>query len=196
MNNKYLKIFLFSALMFVTLSTSAFSFTESIYTDWFFLRDFHNYDYASVVDLERTWIGSSSYLPNSISWGHTLPDGFSVPPYNVDRAKLWIDAAYVGTNNNEVEIEGLVEWDALNHCWSDNTLYDLASIDQPGFWNDGVIDVSVLSGECSLRLDRAVLVMDYSSSGNVPTNVPEPATMILIGLGLAGIGIQTRRHKK
>ena len=189
---KATKLLMMLLILALPLSSFAAPFTETIHNDWFFLGDFHTYDYASHVDLERTWIGNYSQIPAQLDWSHTLPEGFEVPPYEVTRARLWIDACFVNSDNNLVEIEGMMEWDALNNRWLDNSIFNLADIDQPGFWNDGIIDVSVLGGEYSLRLDRAVFVMDYSA----PTHAPEPATLILFGLGLAGIGINFKRRKK
>jgi hypothetical protein len=188
------------AIIIIALPLSAFAlpFTETIHNDWFFLGDFHTYDYASLVDLDHSWIGTSSRLSSSLSWSHTLPDGFQVPPYEITRARLWIDACYVDTDNNLVEIGGMMDWDALNHCWLDNTTFDMSNVNQDGFWNDGQIDVSVFAGECSFRLDRAILMMDYcpSSSGGgtpVPATIPEPATFVLFGIGLAGAAISRFR---
>jgi len=165
--------------------------TETIHTDFFWLGDLHVYDYASHMDLDRTWIGSSDRYLDELSWTHTLPSGFSVPPYEITRARLWIDGAYIGSDNNEVAIGGLFEWDPLNHHFFDNSSFNLANIDEEGFWNNGGIDVSVFSGENSLRLDNAILMFDYD-----PVAAPEPATLALFGLGLTGLGIIRKRTRK
>jgi len=194
-----IRIFIAFLIVALPLSSFALPFTETIYHDWLFLGDFHTYDYASHVDLERTWIGNYGQLPGQLDWSHSLPTGFQVPSYQITRAKLWIDACYVNTDNNLVEIGGLMEWDALNNRWLDNTTFNLANVDQPGFWNDGQIDVSVFAGEYALRLDRAILMMDYNPAGNsggtIPAAVPEPATFVLLGLGLVGATISRFRKK-
>lgn len=163
-----------------------------------FLGDGHTYDYASHVDfftgdhpdswLGGYWIGTSNLLAPQLDWGHALPGGLTVPPDEVTKAKLYIDAWKVGSDDNLVHIEGILEWDPLNQYFFDNTVYDLTYVDAPGFWNDGIINASVIAGERSLRVDRAILMMDYTSNP-----IPEPATLLFVGAGLLGIGIIRRR---
>lgn len=188
-----------SASAFPTLQTS-----ETTSSDWFFLGDFHTYDYASKVDFFSRhndgifggyWIGTDDDYYDHLSWQHTLPGDLSVPPDVVTRAKLWIDAAYVNDDGNTVEIEGILNWDPLNDNFLDNSLYNLATVNAPGFWNDGAIDVTAWAGERCLRIDAAVLMMDYrNGDGSEPgAAVPEPATIFLVGAGLAGVFIRRRR---
>jgi hypothetical protein len=144
---------------------------ETIHYDFTFPLDHHTYDYASIVDfyygrhpdsfLYGVFIGTIHCLPDSLAWAHTLPCGFSVPPALITRAKLWIDAAWVNTNQNTVQIEGTFGWDPLNHGCVDNTTYDLMGVAMEGFWNDGALDVIVRAGEKCLRLDEAKLLLDY-----------------------------------
>ncbi len=182
-------------LVAISIPMQAFSLPlmqESIYENWRFYNDAHTYQYASVMDFYRTmpdgrlggvWIGQEW---RDLSWAHTLPTGFSVPPYEVTRAKLWIDAAFVNTDGNQIEIEGNLEWDALNHCWLDNSIYDLTELEDEYWSNDGFLDVTVHAGEYSLRLDQAIFMMDYTD-GSTYSAIPEPATIILLGIGLAGL---------
>ena len=179
-------------------SAAPINMVENVFDDFFFLGDFHTYDYASKVDFYRwcqdgwwggVWIGTSPNLPHYLDWAHTLPEGLNVPPDHIDRAKLWIDGAFIDSRNNVVEIEGTVDWNPLNHRWFDNTTYWLTIVNQPGFWNDGDINVRVTAGECSLRLDESILMLDY-------TPVPEPGTLILLGGGLLALGAFRFRRKK
>ena len=177
--------------------------SESIFTNFFSLGDMHTYDYASWVHfshdsyfgpLPGAYIGTGYGYDNELSWGHTLPAGLSVPPDVITRARLWIDGAQIDTDNNEIAIEGVFDWDPLNNHFLDNSVFNLTNIDTPGFWNDGILDVSIFAGECNLRIDNAVLMLDYSSGGNnVPGAVPEPATLALFGLGMLGTGILRRK---
>lgn len=202
MNHTIRGLLIVLTLAFVVSSAGAFptlQMTETTSTDWFFLGDFHTYDYASQVDFFSNnpggifngyWIGTEEDLPDHMSWAHTLPGDLSVPPDDVTRAKLWVDGAFIDTYGNTVEIEGTFNWDPLNKRFLDNTLYDLADVNAGGFWNDGMIDVTAWAGERSLRLDYAVMMMDYQDNGDP---VPEPATIFLVGAGLAGILIRRRR---
>jgi len=196
------------ALFILPASLAAFpvqQMVETIYTDWEFSSglpygfsgDGHVYDYASYVDfytcfpddwIGGIWIGTSSNLEDNLCWQHTLPE-LTVPPDVVSQAKLYIDAAFVDNNNNMIKIEGTLDWDPLNNHFLDNTNYTLTGIEaeDPGFWDDGLLNCKIMSFENSLRIDRAVLMMDYTSV------VPEPTTLILVGMGMFGAAMLRRR---
>jgi hypothetical protein len=188
------KLMLILGCTFVVLSASfgatyacEIHMRETIHTNFFFPLDFHRYDYASIMDFyygrwpDSFWggvfIGTHDCYPDSLSWAHTLPDNFSVPPTIITRAKLWIDAFFVNTDSNTVEIEGTFDWPPLNHGCLDNTTYDLGGIDIAGFWNDGFINVTVRAGEEKIRLDEAKLLIDYES-GHTDVEEDETASHI------------------
>lgn len=199
------------ALMLLMAAPSqlmAYGSVEFIQTNWTFdagiwygfSGDNHTYDYASIIDfyegclpdgqLGGIWIGTRYGLPGALDWGHTLPLGLSVPPDQITMAKLWIDAWEVDNSNNLIHIEGTWDWNPLNHMFIDNTVYNLSHVDQPGFWNDGILNVGVVAGEKKLRIDGAILMMDYCQ----PV-VPEPGTLLLLGLGLFAAGFVAKRSK-
>lgn len=177
---------------------------ETVYNNWFFLGDFHQYDYASKVDFYTwvpnswvggVWIGTNPNLPHYLDWAHALPADLTVPPDQIDRAKLWVDGAFIDNNNNEISIEGLATWDPLNHSFLDNSTYWLTDVSEPGFWNDGTLDVRVTAGEWNLRIDESILMMDYTNGSELP-GVPEPGTLVLLGTGLLGLGAFGYRRRK
>lgn len=186
-------------ILSVPLDTSAVPLmTETIVSDYYFTYDDHTYMYASIVDFYEdtpdlwsggVWIGNSQGFEPSLSWSHTLPEGLQVPPDAVLKAKIKIDGEYVDTDGNMVSIQGTWEWDPLEHMWQDNTIYSLTDVDQAGFWNGGQLDMSILAGEYNLRIDEAVLMMDYAYAA------PEPATLLLVGFALAG-GLAYRRVRR
>lgn len=210
------KCLLFAALVALLTagSASAYNTTQTVYSDWRFSDglmygfsgDNHVYDYASYVDfyegpwadggLGGTWLGTGSREPHEMHWNHMLPT-LAPPNDRVTRARLWIDASFVDAGNNLVSIGGTWDWDPLNHTFLDNTTYNLGSIDNPDAWNNGLLAVTIQAGENRLRVDRAVLMMDYESgSGAVATpDVPEPASLVLFGSGLIGFGALIRRRR-
>ena len=145
---------------------------ETIRTNFTFPLDQYTYDYASIVDfyhgkshpdstLGGVHIGTNPHWPDSLSWSHILPEGFFVPTYLITKAKLWIDAKGVNTDQNTVEIQGICNWGPLNHFDSDETIYDLLGVEEEGFWNQGVLNVMVRAGESQIRIDEAILLLDY-----------------------------------
>ena len=111
---------------------------ETIHYNYTCPLDTHVYDYASVVDFyygkhPDSWrggvfVGTNPHWPDSLLWFHTLPAQLLVPPCLITKAKLWIDATAVNTDNNTVEIQGTFDWDPLNHHIFDNTTYDLTEV--------------------------------------------------------------------
>jgi hypothetical protein len=174
--------------------------TESVSSDYYWFEDDHTYMYASTVDFyniepdtwhDGVWIGNADQMETQLAWSHTLPPNLRVPPDAVLRAKLKIDGEYVDTDGNTVEIQGTLDWDPLEHMWNDNTTYVLTDVDQEGFWNGGFLDISIFAGEYDLRIDEAVLMMDFAYAA-----VPEPASLLLVGLGIVGVAALRRRAKK
>ena len=180
-------ILVIAALLVCVGSSQALPYlTETIHHNQMALWDgFHNYDYVSSVDigthrpgfgvLDGYWIGTSM---------HTLPADLHVPGDVISRARLWIDGYSVDRTGNMVHINGMASW-SLDR-WDffgigDNTMIELSGITDPNFWNNGSLNINILANESRLRIDKAVLALDYVSA------IPEPLTLSLFGLGLVGV---------
>lgn len=193
----------------------AFSASQSIFFDWTFETgeqygwngDGHSYDYASSIDfydaatpdgaLGGVWLGASSVLGSSLRWSHLLPN-FTGPEAVVSSARLFIDAAWVDSHNSIVSVEGTWNWDPLTHAFRANRTLDIGGLDDPDLWDNGALDVSVFSAERNLRIDRAILMLDYNNgTGAGSEEIPEPASLVLFGIGLVGVSsIMRRRYRK
>ena len=171
---------------------------HNAYVGW----DFgHRYDYVSSIDIANYYPGfgavgnywfGTGMAEQSLAWSHTLPGDLSVPGDVIQRARLWIDGYSIDSRGNVVQIQGMASW-RLNSWdflgFGDNTAIDLTGITNPNFWNQGSLNVNVLANERYIRIDRAVLAMDYVSA------IPEPLTLSLFGLGLVGVAIARRKFQ-
>ena len=174
--------------------------TEHIYHNSYVGFDlFHRYDYVSAIDIGNYqpgfgptgsyWFGSGT-SEQSLSWAHSLPGGLD--GNTVGRARLWIDGYSIDRRGNVVQIQGMANWH-LN-SWDffgigDNTTIDLTGISNPNFWNGGSLNINVLAHERYIRIDHAVLAMDYVSA------IPEPLTLSLFGLGLVGVVVARKKFQ-
>jgi hypothetical protein len=79
--------------------------------------------------------------------------------------------------------------------FTENTVFSLTA-----FGNQSIFDIDEDVGEIAVAVSRLVITINgaasFTGSGEFEGAIPEPATLLLLGTGLAGVAIKTRKRLK
>lgn len=184
-------------ILAIPVSVSGFAFVETIEDNGI---GSSGYDYVSTVEFSDGFVGwlDAGY------WSHSLNPAYGSGGngYYLNSAVLEISGwQYSGFGGEIVAVAGTVQWTGF-HGWQvlnyNTSVLDLTNTNSE-YWNYSSLDVAMVPVfETGVNLTHSTLYLDYAqgTDGDEALATPEPGTILLMSLGLAGGGLYRRFRKR
>lgn len=156
-----------------------------------------NYSYYENIYYFNDGVGVTLHSTQTLRWTQPVTSDLTVPPDTINYAKLTIKGWW-DSGNGLVQVEGVAlgTLNPVTGFWGWSSTVDIGSIFSDGWLpSDNPLNIAItLMNYSQINFTESDLEICYQNG--TTTSVPEPATMLLLGFGLAGVAYARKRFKK